>query len=100
MGAPLGAPTPWATGRSSLMGQWSRGKEGEGMEGPGRLREKASTPVPMRGIRSSGCSTLATALRQPRTSERTWWRRAMGSRWGGLDHQKRSTIPRDRSGDP
>ena len=38
--APLGAPTPWATGRSSLVGKWTRGREGEGREGPGRLRRE------------------------------------------------------------
>ena len=43
VGAPLGAPTPWATGRSSLVGQWTRGREGEAMEGPGWLRRKAAT---------------------------------------------------------
>ena len=70
------------------------------MEGPGRLRRKTATPVPMGVFRDGGCSPLAPALRQPRTSERTWWRRAMGSLWGSLDHQKCSTIPRDGSGDP
>ena len=70
------------------------------MEGPGRLRRKTATPVPMGVFRDGGCSPLAPALRQPRTSERTWWRRAMGSRWGSLDHQKCSTTPRDGSGDP
>ncbi len=70
------------------------------MEGPGRLREKASTPVPMRFVRHSGCFTSGTALRQPRTSEGMWKRREEVSLWGGLDHQKCSTIPRDGSGDP
>ena len=123
MDAPIGAPTRWATGRSSLLGKRTRVKEregrvrpeergpcpsgdeflppqerrrkqeGEGMEGPGRLREKASTPVPMR-------FTSATALRQPRTSERMWRRREEVSLWGSLDHQKCSTTPRDGSVDP
>ena len=43
--------------------------EGREMEGPGRLREKASTPVLMSFIRLSGGLTSATALRQPLTSE-------------------------------
>ena len=128
--APLGAPTPWATGRSSLLGKRTRVKEregrvrpeergpcpsgdgflppqerrrkqeGEGMEGPGRLREKASTPVLMSVVRTSGCFTSATTLRQPRTSERMWRRREEVSLWGSLDHQKCSTSPRDGSGDP
>ena len=98
MDAPIGAPTPWATGRSSPVGKWARGREV--MEGPGRLREKASTPVPMGGVRLSGGLTSVTALRQPLTSERTWRRSEEISLWGGLDHQKCSTILRDGSGDP
>ena len=74
--------------------------DGRVMEGPGRLRRKAATPVPMGVVRDSGCSTSKPALRQPRASEKMWWRRAMGSRWGGLDHQKRSTTLRDGSVDP
>ena len=122
--APFGAPTRWATGRSSLVGRWTRGREregrvrpeergpcpsgdgflppqerrrkreGEGMEGPGRLRSKAATPVPMRVVRHSGCSTSAPALRQPRASERTWKRREGISVWGSLDHQKCPAIRR------
>ena len=61
--------------------------------------QKCPAIVPMGGVRLSGGLTSVTALRQPRTSERMWKRREMVSRWG-LDHQKRSTIPRDRSGDP
>ena len=64
------------------------------MEGPGRLREKAATPAPMRVVRHSGCSTSATTLRQPRASERTWRRSEETSRWGSLDHQKCPTIRR------
>ena len=94
MDAPNGAPTPWATGRSSLLGKWTRGRKGEGMEGPGRLRRKTATPVPMRVVRHSGCSTLAPALRQPRASERTWKRREVISVWGSLDHQKCPAIRR------
>ena len=75
-------------------------KKGEGMEGPGRLCEKASTPVLMSVVRTSGCFTSATALRQPRTSEGMWKRREEVSLWGSLVHQKRSTILRDGSGDP
>ena len=74
--------------------------DGRVMEGPGRLREKASTPVPMGVVRSSGCFTSATALRQPRTSERMWRRREEVSLWGSLVHQKCSTILRDGSVDP
>ena len=77
-----------------------RGAEGEGMEGPGRLRRMSATPVAMRGVRPWGRFTSATALRQPRTSERMWRRREEVSLWGSLDHQKCSTIPRDGSGDP
>ena len=69
--------------------------------------QKCPAIVPMGVVRLSGglilrggCSTSVTALGQPRTSERTWRRRAMVSRWGSLLHQKCSTIPRDRSGDP
>ena len=75
------------------------GTEGEGMEGPGRLRRKTATPVPMGVVRHSGCSTSKPALRQPRTSEGMWKRREKLSRWG-LDHQKCSTTPRDGSVDP
>ena len=70
------------------------GAEGEGMEGPGRLRNKTATPVPMRIVRHSGCSTSTTALRQPRASERTWRRCEEISRWGSLDHQKCPTNRR------
>ena len=76
------------------------GTEGEGMEGPGRLRRKTATPVPMGVVRHSGCSTSTPALRQPRASERTWKRREGISVWGSLDHQKCSTTPRDGSVDP
>ena len=64
------------------------------MEGPGRLRKKTATPVPMRVVRHSGCSTSATTLRQPRASERMWRRREEISVWGSLDHQKCPTIRR------
>ena len=78
---------------------WSKGAgmtelEGEGMEGPGRLRRKAATPVPMGDVRDSGCSTSTPALRQPRASERTWKRREVISVWGSLDHQKCPAIRR------
>ena len=92
--APLGAPTPWATGRSSLVGQWTRGREGEAMEGPGWLRRKTAMPVSMGVVRHSGCSTSTPALRQPRASERTWKRREIISVWGSLDHQKCPAIRR------
>ena len=117
--APFGASTPWATGRSSLLGRWTRGephpratsrsplrergqieREGEGMEGPGRLRSKAATPVSMGVFRHSGCSTSTPALRQPRASERMWKRRERISVWGSLDHQKCPTTLRDGSVDP
>ena len=94
MDAPFGAPTRWATGRSSLQGNGTRGREGEGMEGPGRLRRKTATPVPMGDVRHSGCSTSTPALRQPRASERTWRRREGISVWGSLDHQKCPDIRR------
>ena len=64
------------------------------MEGPGRLRRKTATPVPMRAVRHSGCSTSAPALRQPRASERMWGRREGISVWGSLDHQKCPAIRR------
>ncbi len=70
------------------------------MEGPGRLRRKTATPVPMGVVRDSGYSTSKPALRQPRTSEGMWKRREEVSLWGSPDHQKCSTIPRDGSGDP
>ena len=129
--APLGASTPWATGRSSLLWKLTRGREGEGrvrpeergpcpsgdgftpwricdlppqerrrkwegegMEGPGRLRRKTVTPVPMGVVRHSGCSTSTPALRQPRASERMWRRREIISVWGSLDHQKCPAIRR------
>ena len=72
---------------------WER-RKGWGMEGPGRLREKASTPVAMRGVRPWGRFTSATTLRQPRTSERMWRRREDGLAVGQsrppevLDHPK------------
>ena len=59
-------------GRPPMVGEGYAGLwvgDGRVMEGPGRLREKASTPVLMSFIRSSECSTSATALRQPLTSE-------------------------------
>ena len=65
----------------------------EGMEGPGRLREKASTPVPMH-VRS------VTTLRHPQTSERMWTRCEKVSVWGLPVHQGRSTTRRDGSTDP
>ena len=64
------------------------------MEGPGLLRRKAATPVPMGDVRDSGCSTSAPALRQPRASERMWKRRERISVWGSLDHQKCPAIRR------
>ena len=64
------------------------------MEGPGRLRRKTATPVPMGVVRHSGCSTSTPALRQPRASERTWKRREVISVWGSLDHQKCPAIRR------
>ena len=64
------------------------------MEGPGLLRRKTATAVPMRVVRHSGCSTSTPALRQPRASERTWKRREVISVWGSLDHQKCPTIRR------
>ena len=39
--APFGASTPWATGRSSLVGKWTRGREGEG-----RVRPEERGPCP------------------------------------------------------
>ncbi len=63
------------------------GAEGEGMEGPGRLRSKTATPAPMH-------VASATALRQPCASERMWRRREEISVWGSLDHQKCPTIRR------
>ena len=63
------------------------------MEGPGRLREKASTPVPMH-VRS------VTTLRHPQTSERMWTRCEKVSVWGLPVHQGRSTTRRDGSTDP
>ena len=70
------------------------------MEGPGRLRRKTATPVPMEVVRHSGCSTSKPALRQPRASERMWKRREVISVWGSLDHQKCSTTLRDGSVGP
>ena len=64
------------------------------MEGPGRLRRKTATPVPMGVVRNSGCSTSTPALRQPRASERMWKRRERISVWGSLDHQKCLPIRR------
>ena len=64
----------------------------EGVEGPGRLRRKSATPVPMRGVRPRGRATTATNLRQPHTSERMWTRREKISLWGSPVHQKCSTI--------
>ena len=75
------------------------GAEGEGMEGPGRLRRKTATPVPMRVVRHSGCSTSTTTLRQPRASERMRRRREGISVWGSLDHQKYPTTRRKVSVD-
>ena len=77
-----------------LRGEGTKGREGEGMEGPGRLRRKTATPVPMRAVRHSGCSTSTPALRQPRASERMWRRREGISVWGSLDHQKCPAIRR------
>ena len=71
-----------------------RGKERDAVEGPGRLRRKTATPVPMGVVRDSGCSTSTPALRQPRASERTWKRREIISVWGSLDHQKCPAIRR------
>ena len=73
--------------------------EGDGMEGPGRLREMASTPVSMSIVRSSGCFRSVTALRQRRTSEGMCRRREKLSRWGGLDHQKCPAMGRNGSVD-
>ena len=69
------------------------------MECPGRLRRKTATPVPMCVVRHSGCSTSATTLRQPQTSERMWRRREGISVWGSLDHQKYPTTRRKVSVD-
>ena len=82
-----------------LRGEGTKGRGGEGMEGPGRLRRKMATPVPMRAVRHSGCSTSATTLRQPQTSERMWGRREGISVWGSLDHQKCPTTRRKVSVD-
>ena len=65
------------------------------MEGPGLLRRKTATAVPMRVVRHSGWSTSTPALRQPRASERTWKRREGISVWGSLDHQKCPTMRRN-----
>ena len=70
------------------------------MEGPGRLRRKTATPVPMGEVRDNGCSTSTLALRQPRASERMWKRRERISVWGSLDHQKCPATLREASVDP
>ena len=63
------------------------------------MREKASTPVLMSFIRSSGGLTSATALRQPLTSEGMWTRPEKFSVWGSPVHQKCSTMRRNGSVD-
>ncbi len=92
-----------ASASSSILerGEGMRAKKGERvMEGLIDLRRKSATPVPMRGVRPKGRFSSASILRQPHTSERMWTRREKLSLWGGLDHQKCSTTPRDGSGDP
>ena len=95
-----GSPLPVASGCGAVREPphyGVRGKRegrGEGMEGPGRLRRKTATPVPMRAVRHSGCSTSMPTLRQPRASERMWGRREGISMWGSLDHQKCPAIRR------
>ena len=95
-GGTRGGPHPRATSRawSPLRGRGQIEREWEGMEGPGRLRRKTVTPVPMGVVRDRGCSTSTPALRQPRASERTWKRREGISVWGSLDHQKCPAIRR------
>ena len=88
------SPLQVVSGCESVREPTLRKREGEGMEGPGRLRRKAATPVPMRVVRHSGCSTSTTALRQPRASEKMWRRREKISVWGSLDHQKCPAIRR------
>ncbi len=93
-GGTIGEPHPRATSRSPLRGRGQIEREREGMEGPGRLRRKTATPVPMSVVRHSGCSTSTPALRQPRASERMWKRREGISVWGSLGHQKCPAIRR------